>query len=396
MKKQLFASVDRLADRLTALADDIFDHPETGFHEVYASRRLCDVLREQGFSVEQGIAGLPTAFRAVYQQGEGGPSIGLLCEYDALETIGHACGHHAQGPCIAGAAAALKEVLQEMKKELSCRLVVYGTPAEETCGGKILMKERGCFQDIDMALMMHLNPATNVDIKSMALATFQVTFQGTSAHAAISPEKGRSALDAVLLAAHGIECLREHVRDDTRLHYTIKDAGGPSNVIPCMATAEFCMRSYNTDYLYTVMERVRNIIKGAALMTETTYTIKEGPFFMAKIPVLTLNQLLMDNAILAEAPTIRPPREKTGSTDFGNIMYDIPGSCLRMAFVPEGTSAHSQTYLDAGKSEEAHQAVVLGAKILAAACWDLLSDPEKWKEVIDDFQQKKKSMQKEV
>lgn len=391
MKKALFEVIDRLGGELTALADDIFDHPEPGYEEHYASGLLCDLLERHGFGVERGIAGIPTAFRAVYENGGGGPSLGLLCEYDALEGIGHACGHHTQGPCVIGAALALQETV----RDLPYKLVVYGTPAEETVGGKIRMKERGCFQDIDVALMMHPGPTTTTDVKCMAMATYQVTFHGISAHAAMSPESGRSALDAVMLAAHGVECLREHVKEDTRLHYTIKEAGGPSNVVPALARAEFCMRSYNTAYLYGVMERVKKIIAGAAMMTETEYEIAEDPFFMAKIPDLTLNRILMDNAALVEAPAIRPPREKTGSTDFGNVMYDVPGSCIRMAFVPEGTSAHSKEYLDAGKSQAAHRCTVLGSKILAASCLDMISDAVLLEQVKRDFRETRERMGRE-
>ena len=130
-------------------------------------------------------------------------------------------------------------------------------------------------------------------------------------------------------------------------------------------------------------------------MTETQAEIEEKPFFQAKIPVLSLNQLLMDNAALVQAPTIRPPREKTGSTDFGNVMFDVPGSCIRVAFVPEGSSAHSQTYLDAGKTREAHQCNLLAAKILAATCLDLISDPQALPRVREEFQQRKAALERE-
>lgn len=147
MKEALFEVIDRLGGELTALSDDISDHPEVGYEEYRASGLLCDLLEREGFAVERGIAGIPTAFRAVYENGVGGPSMGLLCEYDALEGIGHACGHHTQGPCAVGAALAVKETV----KDQPYKLVIYGTPAEETVGGKIQMKERGCFQDIDVA-----------------------------------------------------------------------------------------------------------------------------------------------------------------------------------------------------------------------------------------------------
>lgn len=389
-KSLLFHEVDSLSPQIIKAADDIFDHPEAGLQETRAASELTEMFRSEGFQIETGTAGLPTAFRAVYDNG-GGVSVGLLCEYDALEGIGHACGHHLQGPSIFGAAAALKRVCGA----LPFRLVVYGTPAEETAGGKIAMKEKGCFKDIDVAFMMHPSPTTTTDVKCMALTTYRVGFHGVPAHAAINPDKGRSALDAVMLMAHGIECLREHVLDDTRLHYCILNGGGPSNVVPDYASAEICMRSYNTSYLYSVTERVQKIIQGAAMMTETEAEISEQPFFQAKIPVLSLNKILMDNAAAVGAPTIRPPREKTGSTDFGNVMYDVPGSCIRVAFVPEGTASHSQEYLNAGKSAAAHECAILAAKILAASAYDLISDAGRMDEVRGEFLRNKAKLEKE-
>lgn len=388
MKNQIFDWIDQNRNQWTSMADDIYDHPEIGLQEKHACQVLTDCLRKHGFSVKSGVGGMETAFRAEYTNGQGGPSIGLLCEYDALEGIGHGCGHHVQGPSCLAAATALKELCADKPY----RLVVYGTPAEETIGGKILMQERGCFQDIDVALMMHPAPTTCTDIKCMAMASLHVTFHGKGAHAAMNPEQGRSALDAILLAAHGIECLREHVLEDTRMHYTILDAGGPCNVVPEQAQMAMELRSYNTAYVQTVENRVKKILEGAALMTETTFEIKELPFFQGKVPVLSLNELLMENAGLVHAPTIRPPREKTGSTDFGNVMYHVPGSCIRVAFVPEGTSAHSQTYVAAGKSEAAHECCTTAAKILAGSAYDMIHDPILLDRICREFQDNKKKL----
>lgn len=385
LKNDLASAVDELGARACAMADDIFDHPETGLEERYASALLEDYLEKAGFTVERGVYGLETAFRAVYEYGEGGPSIGLLCEYDALENFGHACGHHLQGPAIASAAAAFKNVY----KERPYKLIVYGTPAEETVGGKILMMEKGAFKDIDAALMMHASPTTTVDVKSMAMRSFEVIFHGKSAHAAMNPENGRSALDALLLACNGVEFMREHIRDEARLHYTVVSGGGPSNVVPERAEGEFSVRSYDTDYIVTLFERVKNIFKGAALMAGVDYEIEEGTFFKAKIPALSLNEVILKNAAAVGMPTIRPPREKTGSTDFGNVMYEVPGSCIRAAFVPEGTPSHSQEFLDAGKSQAAHDAVVGSAKVLAMTVFDLVDDKGKMEEIQKEFKRKK-------
>ncbi len=389
-KEHIKHALEAYLPELTAMADQIYDLAEPGMEEFQSSKLLADYLQNHGFTVEMGIAGLPTAFRAVYEQGEGGPSFGFLAEYDALKDIGHACGHHMQGPSVIGAALALKDICQEQ----SYKIVVYGTPAEETIGGKIIMQEKGCFQDIDIALMMHAAPTTCVDLRCMALECFYVNFHGVESHAAMSPDKGKSAFDAALLSFQGIEFLREHVKEDSRMHYTVLDAGGPSNIVPGRTRAEYTLRSYSTDYLENVIvPRFYDIIKGACLMTGTTYDIERSYPFKAKIPCITLNDLIMENAGQFDAPQITGPREKTGSTDFGNVMYDVPGCCIRTAFVPEGTSAHSKEYLDAGKTDKAHAALRSGSEILVGTCVDILENPELLQKIKEEFQERKKKEQ---
>mgnify|MGYP005774228183 CR=1 FL=1 len=239
-KQKAFGVIDAHQEELIELSDRIFDHPEIGLQEYQACQWLTDYLERNGFAVERGVGGMETAFRAVYQQGNGGPSFGLLCEYDALEKQGHACGHHLQGPCIIGAAMAIQQAV----KDKPYRLVVYGTPAEENYSGKITMIQNGCFQDIDIALMMHMDGTTRVDVKSLANIKYSVIFHGVSAHAGRRPEDGKSALDGLLLSFQGIEFMREHVIDDVRMHYTVVDAGGPANVVPARAEGSFVLRSY--------------------------------------------------------------------------------------------------------------------------------------------------------
>ena len=240
MKEHLFQAVEAQRTTLTAMADSIFDDPELGFQEFHAQKKLTDYLTQSGFQVETGTGGVETAFRAEFRNGQGGPRIGLLCEYDALEGLGHACGHHMQGPAIVGAAKALKDCAGDRPFSV----VVYGTPAEETAHGKLRMLEKGCFQDIDVALMMHGSPTTTVDVKSMAMSKFTVTFHGKKSHAALKPEAGRSALDALLLAFQAVEFLREHVPEDTRMHYTIAQAPGPVNVVPDTAVGVFSSHNF--------------------------------------------------------------------------------------------------------------------------------------------------------
>lgn len=235
------------------------------------------------------------------------------------------------------------------------------------------MMKNGCFNDIDIALMMHLGPETCVDVKSLALKKYKITFNGRAAHAAIKPEDGRSALDALLLSFQGIEFMREHVRDDTRMHYTVLDSGGAANAVPSKAVGQFYIRSYSADYLEHINKRFINVIKGAAMMTDTSVDIDLEKEVFAKIPVLSLNDIVMENAEEINVPEINAPREKTGSTDFGNVMYNVPGTAIRVHFVPLGTSSHSEEYLKNGKSEKAYEAIIYSAKIIAGTIYDLLT-----------------------
>lgn len=380
------AVVDAQAPELAKMSDAIFDHPEIGPNEVFASGLLTDYLAKHGFQVEKGVGGLPTAFRAIWKNGEGGPNLGLLCEYDALPGMGHGCGHQMQGPGILGAAVAI----QQAAGDKPFTLTVYGTPAEENLSGKYLMIEHGCtFQELDVALMMHGGPATQTDIKSLAIAKYELVYHGIAAHAALKPEAGRSSLDAMCLAFHGMECLREHVTDDVRLHYNITDTGGtPANVVPSLTRAEILVRANKVSAVRALMVRLEKIFKGAAMMTETEAEIKVSKVLDNKIPNEHLNDLLMKHAEALGAPNCQPPRKKTGSTDFANVMHRVPGSCIRVAFVADGATAHSQEFIDAGKTPAAHQAIVYGAKILASTVLELVDQPEELRAIQQEFQKR--------
>ena len=389
LKKLLGEVIEMHRAELCKMADLIYDFAEKSAEEYKSMELLTDYLQNEGFTVERGIA-LDTAFRATWDNcraavdDEGkntAPVLGILVEYDALEDIGHACGHHMQGPAGIGAAIAIKDVM----KDYPFKLVIYGTPAEETLGGKIVMLDAGYMKELDLALMSHGSPNTSVDEKCMALENFVVTFHGVKSHASISPDKGRSALDAALLSFHAIEMLREHVKDDTRMHYTIRNAGGPPNVVPDMTVAEYTLRSYSTSYLNTVVERFYNILKGAALMTDTTYDIQRDLPFKSKIVCHSVNDLLMKNAAYEKAPSIAAPRKKTGSTDFGNVLYEIPGSCIRIAFTKPDAQPHSQEYLEAGKTDKAHDAICYAAKIMADTFCDVITTPGLLTQIKEEF-----------
>lgn len=386
-KLNLMNAVEKQKAELTEISDYIFDNPEIGFQEIKASKILSEYMYKNGFAVEMGYGGLATAFRATYKNGNGGPCIGLLCEYDALENLGHGCAHHLQGPSVLGAAVAIKAIMTQF----SYTLEVIGTPAEETSvGGKSIMLENGAFKHLDAALMMHGGDATITDIKSLALSEYVVTYKGKASHSGIAPEKGRSALEALMLAFNGIAYLRGHVVDDVRIHGIVENGGQIVNSIPEKAAGRFEFRSYSRPYLDNVIERAMKIFEGAALMTETTYEVDKIVDFHNKIPVLTLNNLLMENAKIAGAVNIAPPREKTGSTDFASVMYYVPGSCIRVAFLERGMSAsHSQNWLDNGKTKEAHNAIAVAAKTMAMTVFDLVTDAELMNSIHEEFDREK-------
>lgn len=383
-KTKIAAIIGGLRNELTGMSDFIFDHPEIGYQEVQSARLLTDYLSTNGFEIEHGYGGLSTAFRAIYRNGKGGPCIGLLCEYDAVLNLGHACGHHLQGPSVIGAAIAIKNTVTESPFVLE----VIGTPAEEMAeGGKNIMLEHGAFKNLDVALMMHAGDATQVDVRSRALSEYVVTFNGITAHAAIATDKGRSALEAVLLVFQGIAFLRGHVREEVRIHGIIENGGQSVNAIPQKAVARIEMRAYDRSYLNQVISRVMKILDGAAQMTETNFDLRKITDMHNKIPVHSLNRLLMRNAQQAKAPAITPPREQTGSTDFASVMYYVPGSCIRVPFIEKGVTAHSQACK--GKSHEAHEALSTGARILAMTVLELIEDKTVLAEVIEEFLREK-------
>ncbi|MCG7344055.1 M20 family metallopeptidase [Sporosarcina sp. ACRSL] len=386
-KNSLFTVIDDLQDELIAINNFIHDNPEIGNNEFKAIDKITKSLSMNGFEIEKGVCGLPTAFIATYEHGEGGPVFGLLCEYDALEGLGHACGHNLQAPTILGAAYSL---IQEVK-DSPFVIKVIGTPAEETTSGKIPMAEEGLFDDLDIALMMHGGDRTTVDGKSLAIDSLEFIFSGVSSHAAVAPEKGISALDGVLMMFNGIEYMREHVRDDVRIHGIISEGGIAPNIVPERAVANFLVRASNRTYLNEITKRVCDVAKGAALATGTEVIINKGKSLENKLNVQSLNDILLENAVKAGAKQITPPREKTGSTDFSIVTQRVPGACIRVAYVPFGTPNHTKEWVAAGITPAAHEAIIAGAKAIAGTLFDLMTDVEKLNVIKEDFQTAKAS-----
>lgn len=380
-KQDVYANVDSMQQELLQLNDFIHDNPETGDNEFKAVDVLTKTLAEHGFQVEKGVAGLPTAFVATYQNKGGGPTIGFLAEYDALAKLGHGCGHNLIASADVGAGIALAKSLGD----IPATIIVYGTPAEETTSGKLPMTAAGLFDKLDVALMTHPGDRTTVGAKSLALNLIDFTFEGKASHAAASPEKGISALDGVMMLFNGMEYLREHVRSDIRIHGIVTDGGAAANIVPERAAARFYVRGADRDYLNTVVQRVYKVAEGAALATGTKVTIKEIKAYDNKVILESLSQLLLENAKAVGAKQILPPPESTGSTDFGSVTFRVPGAELGIAYVPVGTPGHSVAYVQAGTTPEGHEAVITATKILAATGYDLITNPELLKQVKAEF-----------
>ncbi|MBD7984514.1 M20 family metallopeptidase [Sporosarcina sp. Sa2YVA2] len=384
-KEDLFYKIGSLEQELIELGAFLHANPELGNEEFQAVDRITTILQNNGFLVEKGLASLETAFRATYTVGTGGPVIGLLCEYDALQDLGHGCGHNLQSPSVLGAAIALSQ-LEDLP---ACTIEVLGTPAEETTSGKIPMAQQGYFDHLDIALMMHGGDRTTVDGRSLAVDNFEFVFEGKASHAAVAPEKGISALDGVLMTFNGMEYLREHVRSDVRIHGIITDGGIAANIVPERAAAKFSIRAINRPYLDTVVERALNVARGAALATGTKVHINPIKSLESKLNVQALNDLLLNNAELVKAKNITPPREQTGSTDFSIVTHRVPGACIRVAFVPQGTPNHTKEWVKASNSKEGNEAIMTAAKTMGATCIDVLSSPELLKEIKAQFSAEK-------
>jgi len=369
-KDKICAAVRSYTDEMFQIACDIFDRPELAVKEFYACERLEGYLERQGFTLERGIAGLETAFRATYQKGEGGPVIGFMLEYDALPGLGHACGHHLQGPACIGAAMAIRDLC-----EGPYTLVLYGTPGEEGYSGKIDMVAAGCFTEADIVFCYHSGIASGVGYANKALTRLDVEFHGVAAHAAAHPYLGRSAQDGMMLMFHGLEFMREHIKDGCRIHYSVSEGTGPSNIIHENAKANMILRSPERKYLENMVERTKKIVEGACLMTETTADIKRGRTTYNVITPKTLLNILFENQKELECEKLWTDRSTSGgSSDVGNVSHVVPVANV-YTFFCEG-AGHSQVWVDDGKKPIARRSMENASEVIAMTALQLIASPE--------------------
>lgn len=430
-KPEVMAFLDQREEELADVAMRIWDLAEVGYMETESSALLAGELEAHGFTVEWGVAGIPTAFVASY--GSGAPVIGVLGEFDALPGInqdrvperrpiegkaaGHACGHHLYGTASSAAAIGAAEWLRRTGAPGTIRL--YGTPAEEGGSGKVYMVRAGLFDDVDVVLAWHAgdendaSPGSNLAVKS---AKFR--FSGVSAHAAGAPERGRSALDGVEAMNFMANLVREHVPQETRLHYVITSGGSAPNVVPDFAEVYYYVRHPEPETVREIFDRLVRIAEGAAQGTGTSmeYEVIGGSY--SRLPVVALQEVVHENLqtvggvlyddeewtfaeALKRALTPEPALETAAaiqpfewqrtyaSSDAGDVSWTVPAGTLSTATWVPGTAAHSWQAIAAGGTSIGIKGMMVAAKTLALTAVDLFSDPSRVAAIQAEFRERR-------
>jgi len=373
VKDLIDQAVDRLGDDLEKLSLQIHDNPELGYQEVKAAGWLTEFLHAQGLKVERGVGGVETAFRAMIETGAG-PTIGLMCEYDALPQIGHACGHNAIATAGAGAGAALAAVRDKLPKG---RIVVIGTPAEEGGGGKVKLIKAGVFRDVDAAMMCHGWDKWILHQDLLGIVRVAFEFTGKAAHAAADPWEGVNALDAVIQTFNNVAMLRQQVRPNARIHGIVTNGGAAPNIIPEAASCLFYVRAADLEYMWQLHARVIACAEGAAKATGTA--LKVVDYRETAYEPMKRNEALLEafGANLRAVGEVDSPevKDRLGSSDVGNVSQVIPCIQPLMKIAPDGTPIHSRDFEAAAATPLARRGTLTAAKVMARTTYDLLADP---------------------
>ncbi len=414
--------IDEHAQTFADIAQEIWEFAELGYLETESSALLQQTLRDAGFAIESGVAGIPTAFVASWNNGPG-PIVGILAEFDALPGItqdraptrspiagkprGHACGHHLFGTGSTAAAIATQRWMEATGQVGEIRL--YGTPAEEGGAGKVYMVRAGLFDDVDVMLHWHPDDKNDAGASStLSNKSAKFRFIGTSAHAASAPEQGRSALDGVEAMNHMVNMMREHVPQETRIHYVITYGGAAPNVVPDFAEVFYYVRHPDPEQVKSIFERVANAAQGAALGTGTTMTYEVIHGLYNRLPNVVLQEAihanlervggvyydeeesrfadLIQETLSSDAPPIESAAQITpftasgevtaSSTDVADVSWMVPtGGVYTATWVP-GTSAHSWQAIASGGTSIGEKGMIVAAKTLAMMAIDLFTRPE--------------------
>ena len=420
-KREAVALVEKRAQDLISLSDQVWSLAETALRETRSAAVLADYAEKQGFRVTRGVAGMPTAFIAEY--GSGRPIIGIMGEYDALPGLsqkaeptrtpllanapGHGCGHNLFGAASLGAAAAIKDLIDQ--KKLTGTVRFYGTPAEESVGGKVYLAREGAFKDVDVMLVWHPSDRTVADNgSSQAIVDFVVEFRGRTAHAAFDPWNARSAADAVEAFTHGVNLLREHVRPTVRMHYTVQRAGDVPNVVPDYAKVWMWVRDSKTAGIGPVLDRVKEIAEGAAKIAgvESTLTIQAGDYeilvnhtgarlldrnlkWLGPITYTAEEQAfakaiqravsIPERGVVGEPQPLKDPAPTApdgGSTDVGDVSWIVPTLHFSATTGVWDSPWHAWPVVATGGMSIGHKGMLHAAKTIAVTAVDLFQDPK--------------------
>jgi aminobenzoyl-glutamate utilization protein B len=430
-KESAVKSAAAHADANWAIALKIWEWAEPGYQEKKSATALADLAEKAGFTVKRGVAGIPTAFTATF--GEGKPVVGIMGEYDALPELsqeavpfrkpreggngyGQACGHHLFGVASLSAACAIAEQIKAGAIKGTVRF--YGCPAEEGGAAKVFMARAGLFDDCDACLHWHPGSRNAAgDMSCLARVAVKFRFRGTPAHAAGSPEKGRSALDALLLTMHAVELMREHTPDGTRLHHTVTSGGGAANVVPEFAEGFFYVRHPKADVVQKLYPRLLKCAQAGALATETTLEVQYLGGTMEILPnsplaaaakknLAALNDLKYDETETAFAVRLQESfaekvplddisrvadvngKSSGGSTDVGDVSWVVPVTGFTTACWVPGTPGHSWQAVACGGTTLGKKGMNLAARTLAATAWDLFADAGLRKAAKEDHAQR--------
>ncbi len=421
LKNESIKNLDVQYNDYKGIAMQIWNYAELGYKEVESSKLHQKTLKDNGFSVEAGVAGIPTAFVATF--GEGKPVIGVLAEFDALpglaqtaepikktiagKVAGHGCGHHLFGTASVAAAIELKNTM--VKNKMKGTIKLYGAPAEEGGSGKVYLVRAGLFDGVDVVIHWHPG-STNEANPSSALANISAKFRfhGQSAHAAGAPERGRSALDGVEAMDNMVNMMREHIPQESRIHYVITDGGKAPNVVPDFSEVYYYARHPNREVVKELFDRIVKCANGAAMGTETKvdYEIIGGTYDILALPVLA--KVMHDNLTkvggityspdevafgqklqesfpaksrpaITNAAKIEPYKDESyrtggGSTDVGDVSWAVPTVGLRIATWIPGTPAHSWQAVACGGTDIGAKGMMVAAKTLTLMGIDLLMD----------------------
>jgi amidohydrolase len=380
VKKIIVDAVDDRRQELTAMAEQLFHAPETGLEEFGTSALLMEKLASSGFSIERGIAGLETAFRASW--GIGSPTIAILAEMDALPAMGHACGHNIIAAAAIGAALALRRALSVQ----TATIEVLGTPAEELGIGKFEMIKSGVFDRVDFAMMVHPSSRRQVIKMFLGLARIHFTFFGRSAHAAAYPEEGINALDGVILTFNGINALRQQLHQDVRVHGIITEGGSVPNLVPDRAACYFYVRAADGEELIRSLERVKGCARGAAEATGCRLEIEADERVLAPMKInMAFSALYSDQlAFLGLEEAHAPADRNRGSSDIGNVSQVVPTIHPHVP-IGHGLHIHTAEFARATISPEGKDAVIEGAKTLALTAAALACSPAHQEKIKKEF-----------